>query len=52
MTKIFKKKHNVLFFTAMTFLFVFAQQSISGTNESKFPGNDKLKLLWEFDSGG
>ena len=52
MKKTFLKKHNVLFLAAMAFLFVFAQQDINGTNESKFPGDEKLKILWEFDSGG
>ena len=52
MTKTFFKKHNVFFFTAIAFLFVFTQQSISGTKASKFPGNEKLQMLWEFDSGG
>ncbi|MGD2085578.1 MAG: hypothetical protein PVH61_05260 [Candidatus Aminicenantes bacterium] len=52
MTKKNLKKHNVLFLAAMTFLFVFVQQDISGANESKFPENGKIKMLWEFDSGG
>jgi hypothetical protein len=50
--KNFLKKHNVLFFAAMAFLFVFAQQDINGTNELKFHGNENLQLLWEFNSGG
>ena len=33
------KKYHVFFFTMITFLFVFARQDISGTNELKFPGN-------------
>lgn len=52
MNRTFLKKYHVFFFTAMAFLFVFMQQNISGTNESKFPGAEKLKMLWEFDSGG
>lgn len=52
MKKNFLKKHNVFFLAAMTFLFVCAKQDISGTKTSKFPGNEKLKMLWEFDSGG
>jgi hypothetical protein len=52
MNRTLLKKYYVFFFTTIVFLLVFAQQHISGTNESKFPGNDKLKLLWEFDSGG
>jgi hypothetical protein len=52
MKKTVLKKYHVLFFTAAAFLFVFSQQVISGINESKFPGNEKLQMLWEFDSGG
>lgn len=52
MKKTSLKEYHVFFFTAIAFLFVFAQQDISGANELKFPGNEKLQVLWEFDSGG
>jgi hypothetical protein len=52
MKKTSVKKSFIFIFTAMVFLFVFAQQYMSGTSESKFPGSEKLQMLWEFDSGG
>jgi len=52
MKKTFLKKHNVFIFAAMAFLLVSMQQNISGEKASKFPGDEKLQLLWEFDSGG